>query len=421
MKTEKGTTSAAGARRPLPLKGVKVLDMSRVLAGPWATMSLADLGAEVWKIENIKGGDDTRAWSTPSYKGVSTYFLCANRGKESIAVDLKHPEGRAIVCELAKQADILVENFRAGTMDRLGLGYEELKALNPRLIYCSISGYGQTGPESSRPGYDFIMQAESGLMSISGEVDGGPLRAPIALTDVISGMTATQSILAALLQARETGEGQFIDVALLDCSLNLLINVGSGYLNTGKTPKRFGNAHPTVVPYQIFAGSDGDFVLAVGNDRQFASLCNDVMDMPDLAVDPKFATAKNRAVYRDELLARMAERFKAEPCDHWLQGCAREGIPAGVVKDVATAFESPSVVERNVIQTLDHPYLETVRLVRPAHGVAAQETTTYRAPPMLGQDTEEVLKRVLNYDADRIEALMADGAVARYEHVPLED
>ncbi len=408
------TLLAQDSAGSLPLTGVKVLDLSRVLAGPWATMSLADMGAEIWKIENINGGDDTRAWSTPNYKGVSTYFLCANRGKQSIAVDLKHPAGREIVRELAKKADVLVENFRAGTMDRLGFGYEDLHALNPQLIYCSISGYGQVGPEADRPGYDFVLQAESGLMSITGEVDGDPLRAPIAITDVIAGMTATQSILAALLQARASGKGQRIDVALLDCALNLLINVASGYLNTGNTPKRFGNAHPTVVPYQVFEGSDAEFVLAVGNDRQFSSLCRDVIDQPQLAEDPRFKTAHCRAIYREDLLVHLAACFASKPCAHWLDACARAGIPAGVVKDVAGAFASRSVVERDVVQTLDHPVLGEVRLVRPAHGLAAQGANEFSAPPMLGQDTETVLKRVLGYDTAQIDKMEAQGAVARY-------
>lgn len=257
----------------LPLEGIRVLDLTRVLAGPWTTMSLSDLGAEVWKIENIKGGDDTRAWSVPNYKGVSTYFLCANRGKHSIALDLKSPKGHAIVLSLAARADVLVENFRAGTVDRLGLGYEDLRRINPGLVYCSISGYGQTGPEATRPGYDFIMQAESGLMSITGEANGPPNRLGVAFTDVVAGMVATQSVLAALYQRRTTGLGQFIDVALLDSTLNLLINVGSSWLNAGVEATRYGNSHPTLVPYQLFNTSDGTFALAVGNDRMFADFC----------------------------------------------------------------------------------------------------------------------------------------------------
>jgi len=294
--TEDHSRDAGQASRPrLPLEGIKVLDLSRVLAGPWATMSLADLGAEVWKIENIDGGDDTRAWSVPSYKGVSTYYLCANRGKQSIALDMKSPEGLAIVRELAAKADIVVENFRSGTADRLGVGFQELSASNPRLIYCSISGYGQTGPDAGRPGYDFVMQAESGLMAITGESDGEPMRVGVAITDVVCGMVATQSILAALYERTTTGKGQFLDLSLIDCALSLLINVGSGYLNTGREVARYGNAHPTVVPYQIFEASDGGFALAVGNDKQFAALCEKVVGLPHLAKDPRFIKAGARA------------------------------------------------------------------------------------------------------------------------------
>lgn len=409
------TSESEPEPRALPLKGVKVLDLSRVLAGPWATMSLADLGAEVWKIENINGGDDTRAWATPNFKGVSTYYLCANRGKESLAVDLKHPEGREIILKLAAEADIFVENFRGGTVDRLGIGYDDLRKINPRLIYCSISGYGQTGPQSDRPGYDFIMQAESGLMSITGEREGPPLRVGVAITDIVAGMVATQSILAALLEVRATGKGQFIDIALLDCALNLLVNVGTGYLNANAIPTRFGNAHPTVVPYQLFQASDGDFALAVGNDRQFTCLCDEVVNLPNLAIDERFMTAKNRAVYTEELIAFLSAEFLKKPCDYWLQSCVEAGVPAAVVKDVPEALESPVVVERNVIQTLEHPFLDQVRLVRPAHGLEAQQSANYKAPPMLGQDSEAVLERVLKYDDLQIKELINSGAIAQYE------
>lgn len=396
----------------LPLDGIKVLDFTRVLAGPWATMSLADLGAEVWKIENVDGGDDTRAWSVPSYKGVSTYYLCANRGKQSIALNLKSPEGKRIVLDLAARADVVIENFRAGTAKRLGIGYDDLRAINPRLVYCSISGYGQSGPEAQRPGYDFIMQAESGLMSITGEPDGPPNRLGVAFTDVVAGMVATQSILAALYQRRDTGEGQYIDIALLDCTLNLLINVATGYLNVGVDGRRYGNAHPTVVPYQIFEAADGSFALAVGNDRMFADLCEKVIELPELARDPRFVTAHQRAVHRDALIPIMAEVLRARPCAHWLDACDRVGVPAGRVKSVSEAFASPSVVERGVIQRLHHPQLGEVRLVRPAQGLAAQAARPSKPPPLLGEDTAAVLTRVLGYDEARLAALAEAGVIA---------
>jgi crotonobetainyl-CoA:carnitine CoA-transferase CaiB-like acyl-CoA transferase len=398
----------------LPLAGLKVLDLSRVLAGPWATMSLADLGAEIWKIENVDGGDDTRAWSVPNYKGVSTYYLCANRGKKSIALDLKSPEGLAIVRELALKADIVVENFRAGTADRLGVGWAALQAINPSLIYCSISGYGQSGNDAERPGYDFVMQAESGLMAITGENGGDPMRMGVAITDIACGMVAAQSILAALYERQNTGKGQYIDLALFDCALNLLINVGSGYLNTGISPKRYGNAHPTVVPYQVFETADGSFALAVGNDRQFAALCDKVIGLPHLARDERFITANGRAIHREALIPPLAEAFRTAGSDHWMQACAAASVPAGIVKSVPEVFESENVRGRDVVHILPHPHLGEVSLIRPAHGIAAQRDADFIAPPMLGQDTAEVLESVLDYDGERISRLRASGAIAIY-------
>lgn len=398
--------------KSLPLAGIRVLDLTRVLAGPWATMSLADLGADVWKIENIKGGDDTRAWSVPNYKGVSTYYLCANRGKQSIALDLKAPEGRQIVLDLAAKADIVVENFRAGTSERLGLGYEQISKLNPGVIYCSISGYGQTGPERNRPGYDFIMQAESGLMSITGQIDGPPNRLGVAFTDVVAGMIATQSVLAALYQRRDTGRGQYIDVALLDSTLNMLINLGTGYLNAGVEPVRYGNAHPTVVPYQVFDTEDGVFALAVGNDRMFIDFCEQVIDRPELALDPRFVTSHQRAVHREELLPLLAGIMRQRSCEHWLTACHKASVPAGRVKTVAEALRSPTVIDRGVIQKLEHPELGTIALIRPAHGLAAQEAHRAKAPPMLGEDTRIVLRDILGFDDPAIDQLAAAGVIA---------
>ncbi|GGO34528.1 CoA transferase [Gemmobacter aquaticus] len=405
----------AKTMQTLPLKGIKVLDLTRVLAGPWTTMSLADLGADVWKIESVKGGDDTRAWSVPNFKGVSTYYLCANRGKHSIALDLKSPEGRAIVLELAARADVMVENFRAGTVDRLGIGYGDIRAINPGIVYCSISGYGQTGPEVTRPGYDFIMQAESGLMSITGQTDGPPNRLGVAFTDVVAGMVATQSVLAALYQRRDTGVGQYIDVALLDSTLNLLINVGTAYLNAGVEAKRYGNAHPTVVPYQLFTASDGPFALAVGNDRMFADFCNLVIDRPDLACDPRYLTSHDRALNRSGLLEEIQTIIATRTTTHWIQACQAADVPAGPVKSVSEALQAPSVVERGVIQRVEHPELGTVSLIRPAQGLAAQVDYKPKAPPMLGEDTRSILRDVLAFDAARIEELLAKGVIGCHD------
>ncbi len=397
--------------RKLPLEGIRVLDLSRVLAGPWATMSLGDLGAEIWKIENVKGGDDTRAWSVPNYKGISTYYLCANRGKHSIAVDLKAPEGRQIVLDLAAKADVVVENFRAGTVDRLGIGYEDIRKINPGIVYCSISGYGQTGPESDRPGYDFVMQAESGMMSITGQEDGPPTRLGVAFADVVGGMVATQSILAALYQRRETGLGQYIDVALLETTLNMLINVGTGYLNAGAEPRRFGNAHPTVVPYQVFDTADGTFALAVGNDRMFQDFCTQVIDRPDLVSDPRFVTSHQRALNREPLLAELAGILRGRGTEDWLAACHAASVPAGKVKSIAEALNAASANERGLIQILQHPELGEVRLVAPAQGLAAQKGLVPKAPPLLGEDTQAVLGRVLGIDRSRIETLAKAGII----------
>lgn len=403
------------SKRPLPLDGIKVLDLSRVLAGPWATMSLADLGAEVWKIEHVAGGDDTRSWSVPSYKGVSTYFFTANRGKQSIAVDMKSPEGLKIVRELAARADIVVENFRAGVAERLGVGYKALSALNPRLIYCSISGYGQTGPEADRPGYDFVVQAESGMMAITGEKDGEPMRVGVAITDIVCGMVSAQSILAALFERERTGLGQYIDMVLYDCGVTLLANVASGYLNGGVPPKRYGNAHATVVPYQVFQTADGSFALAVGNDRQFEAFCRHIVMLPHLAEDPRYSTAAGRATNRDTLIPVLAEALGKETRAHWMAGCQKYSVPAAEVKTVPEVFESPNVTERGMVLTLPHPHLDTVRMVRPAQGLEAQREAEYVAPPLLGQDTDAVLRNVMGYDADTIKRLVDSGAVAVYE------
>lgn len=395
----------------LPLEGIRVLDLSRVLAGPWSTMSLGDLGAEIWKIENVKGGDDTRAWSVPSYKGVSTYYLCANRGKHSIAVDLKAPEGRQIVLDLAAKADVVVENFRAGTVDRLGIGYEDIRKINPGIVYCSISGYGQTGPDRDRPGYDFVMQAESGMMSITGQEDGPPTRLGVAFADVVGGIVATQSVIAALYQRRDTGVGQHIDVALLDTTLNMLINAGSGYLNAGVEPARFGNAHPTVVPYQVFDTADGNFALAVGNDRMFVDFCNHVILRPELAQDPRFVTSHQRALNRVPLLEELAQILRGRETEHWLAACHAASVPAGKVKSISEALDEASANERGLIQVLQHPELGQVRVVAPAQGLAAQKGLTPKAPPLLGEDTSVILTSVLGFSPDRVEALAKAGVI----------
>jgi crotonobetainyl-CoA:carnitine CoA-transferase CaiB-like acyl-CoA transferase len=374
-------------------------------------MTLGDLGAEVWKIEHPVTGDDTRGWRPPEAGGESTYYFCANRNKRSVAVDLKAPEGQAIVRDLAARADVLIENMRLGALERMGLGVEALRTLNPRLIYCSISGYGRRGPRAADPGYDGVIQAESGLMSITGAADGEPMKVGVAITDLVCGMNATQAILAALLMRTQTGAGQFIDIALLDGGLAVLANVGSAYLNAGAAPARFGNSHPTVVPYGIYHGSDGPFVLGCGNDRQFRITCAEVLGRPDLVEDPRFRSNAQRHAHRAVLEATLAELFARRPASHWVRALMQADVPAAEVRTVPQALAAPEVLERGTIQTVPHPTAGEVRLVASPlrlEGMPAQPTP----PPLLGEHTRAVLNDVLGRSASDIDRLVAAGIVA---------
>ena len=332
-----------------PLDGIKVLDLSRILAGPWCTQTLADLGAEVWKIEEATAGDDTRGWMPPEIGGESTYFQCCNRSKLSVAVDLRDTEGREKIARLADQADVLVENFKKGGLDRFGLGYAQLHERNPRLIYCSISGYGRTGPRADEPGYDFAIQAESGLMAITGEPEGAPMKHGVAITDLVTGMNATQAILAALIARGKTGRGQHLDIALFDSAVALLANVASGHLATGRAPGRFGNAHATVVPYQLFDTADGVLALACGNDQQFRALCGRVLVRPDLAEDERYRTNRNRVLNRDTLIPTLAAVFRGKGTGHWLESLRAAGVPAGQVRSVPEVFAAPDTIGRGLV------------------------------------------------------------------------
>ena len=384
-----------------------------MLAGPWCTMTLADLGAEVWKVEHPRNGDDTRGWRPPEVGGESTYYLCTNRNKLGIAVDLKLPEGRRIVQRLAAKADVLVENMRLGALDRLGLGWKALRAANPMLIYCSLSGYGRDSPRAADPGYDAVIQAESGLMSITGTAEGEPMKHGIAVTDVVSGMNAAQAILAALLLRTRTGEGQFIDIALLDGALALLANVGSGYLNAGAVPKRLGNSHPTVVPYGIFQASDKGFVLGCGNDRQFRAVCAMVLDRPDLADDPRFQRNHDRQINRKALVLLLEELFAARPAEQWVRALTAADVPAAVVRSVPEALAAPEVVARGLVQRMLHPTVGEVAMVASPlrlQGLPAQPA----APPLLGQHTRAVLRQVLGADASEIDRWAAAGVIAEH-------
>ncbi|SDR60575.1 Crotonobetainyl-CoA:carnitine CoA-transferase CaiB [Rhizobiales bacterium GAS191] len=396
----------------MPLTGTKVLDLSRVLAGPWCAQTLADLGADVWKVEEPGRGDDTRAWMPPEIEGESTYYMSANRSKRSIAVDLKHPDGQRIVRELAMKADVLVENYKKGTLERFGLGYEQLSALNPRLVYCSISGYGRTGPRADEPGYDFAIQAESGLMSITGEPGGAPMKHGMAITDLVTGMNAAQAVLAALLARVRTGKGQLIDMALLDCAVALLANMASGHIVTGAEPQRLGNAHPTVVPYQVFETSDGDFVLAVGNDSQFRALCDKVVGLPDLSVDPRFATARGRVIHREALIPELAAAFRTRPTAEWIAALHREKVPCGQVRNLTQVFASPEIAARRMVAEVQDARHGTVKLMRSPLALRGTPTREPTSPPRLAEHTAALLSEVLGLDATAIAALRASGAVS---------
>jgi crotonobetainyl-CoA:carnitine CoA-transferase CaiB-like acyl-CoA transferase len=395
----------------MPLTGIKVLDLSRVLAGPWCTQTLADLGADVWKVEEPSRGDDTRAWMPPEIGGESTYYLAANRSKRSIAIDLKHKDGQRIVRDMAMKADVLVENYKKGTLERFGLGYEELAALNPRLVYCSISGYGRTGPRADEAGYDVVIQAESGLMSITGEPEGGPLKHGMAIADLVTGISAGQAVLAALLARARTGKGQLIDMALFDCAVALLANMASGHIVTGDVPKRYGNAHPTLAPYQLFETTDGDVVLAVGNDGQFRALCEKVIERPELAADPRFANSRARVINREALVPELAASFRKRGTAFWIAALQREKIPCGQVRDLGEVFASPEIAARQMVVEVDDHRHGTLKLMRSPLALRGTPTREPTAPPRLGEHTDVLLREVLGLGAAEIGALRASGAV----------
>jgi crotonobetainyl-CoA:carnitine CoA-transferase CaiB-like acyl-CoA transferase len=379
----------------LPLAGIRVLDLSRVLAGPWATQMLADLGAEVIKIEKPGAGDDTRGWGPPWAKDAagsatkeSAYFLCANRGKKSITVDITTAEGQAQVQQLARECDVLVENYKVGGLAKYGLDYANIRKLNPRLVYCSITGFGQTGPYKDRAGYDFMIQGLGGLMSITGEKDmlpgGGPQKVGVAVVDLFTGMYSSVAILAALRHRDATGEGQHIDMALLDCSVAMLANVASNYLVSEKVPQRMGNAHPNIVPYQAFRCRDGFLILAVGNDEQFARFCAEA-GLASLATDARFAKNQGRVEHRHELIPFIEEAFLTRDRDDWLAAFERLGIPAGPINTIDQVFADPQVIARGLRLDLPHATAGTVPGVANPIRFSATPLAPERAPPVLGE------------------------------------
>ncbi len=405
---------------PGPLSHIRVLDLSRVLAGPWAGQNLADLGAEVIKVERPGQGDDTRRWGPPYLKDAAgrdtsepAYYLSCNRGKKSIALDLATPEGQRLARELAAKCDILLENYKVGGLARFGLGYDDLEASHPHLIYCSITGFGQTGPCRERAGYDLIAQGMGGLMSITGEPDGapggGPKRVGVAIADLFSGMYATIAVLAALARRERTGRGQHIDLALLDCQVAMLANQAMNYLTSGRPPPRMGNAHANVVPYQPFATADGQIIVAAGNDTQFAGLCA-VIGRPELADDPDFATNAARIRNRERLLPMIAEQIKARTNREWQEELEAVGVPCGPINALDEVFAEPQVRARGMRFELDHPLAGRVPMVASPMRFSDTPIEYHAPPPLLGEHTDEVLGELLGLDAGEI-ARLRDGGV----------
>ncbi|MGE8638284.1 MAG: CaiB/BaiF CoA transferase family protein [Achromobacter sp.] len=408
--------------RPPALDGIRVLDLSRILAGPWCTQNLADLGADVIKIERPHVGDDTRAWGPPYLKdgdgrdtSESAYYLSANRNKRSVEADMATAEGAALIRELAAASDILVENFKVGGLAKYGLDYDSLKAINPRLIYCSVTGFGQDGPFAQRPGYDFMIQGMGGLMSITGERDdlpgGGPQKAGVAVTDIVTGMYATVAILAALQERHRSGLGQHLDIALLDSHVALLANQNSNYFNSEVAPTRAGNAHQNVVPYQVFAASDGHLIVATGNESQYRAYCR-AIGVPELGDDPRFATNRLRVNNRETLIGILTAIMLEGRRDDWIAKLEAVGVPCGPINNIAQAFAHPQAQARQLRRDLPHPAGGTAPVTASPLRFSASPVVYRRAPPMLGEHTEEVLREVLGKSADAIAAFKAATAKA---------
>jgi len=422
--------SGSAAVAPQALAGVRVLDLSRVLAGPWCTQVLADLGADVIKVERPPGeghpgGDDTRGWGPPFLKDVqgketaeAAYYLGTNRNKRSITIDIATPEGAALVRTMAGRSDVLVENFKVGDMARHGLDSASLLALHPRLVYCSITGFGQTGPYRDRAGYDYAVQGMGGLMSVTGpsraEIaddapGGGPQKVGVAVADLFTGMYAVTAILAALRHRDATGQGQAIDMALLDTQVAMLANLGAGYLATGVAPQRAGNAHQNIVPYQVFEVADGHLILAVGNDAQFARFCA-VAGCPELALNPRFSRNAGRVRDRATLVPLLAATLKRRPRREWLEALEAAKVPCGPINDLADVFADPQVRAREMTVEVAHPLAGAIRVVASPLKLSATPVRYDRAPPLLGADTEPVLAE-FGLDADAITALRRAGAI----------
>lgn len=403
-----------------------MLDLSRVLAGPWAGQLLADLGADVIKVERPGAGDDTRKWGPPFLKdregnptSDSAYYMCANRGKRSLAIDMTRPEGQELIRKLAAQSDVVLENFKTGGLAKYGLDYASLKAVNPRLIYCSITGFGQTGPNAHKPGYDFLVQGMAGLMSITGTPESGPVKVGVAIADVTTGLYATIAVLAALQARHTTGEGQWIDMALFDVQLGWLANQATNYLIGGIVPGLMGNSHPNIVPYQDLPTKDGRIIVAVGNDEQFARFA-EILGRPEWATDQRYATNKARVAHRAELINLIEERLREDNSAVWLEAMDKAGIPCGAVHSIAEAFTSQQAQARQLVVSVDHPIAGSVPTVANPIKFSGTPVEYKNAPPLIGQHSKEIL-REMGLTDEAAAALIGTGVVAQAEGIKNRD
>lgn len=373
------------------LDGIRILDLSRVLAGPYCTMILGDLGADVIKVEAPGGSDETRKWGPPFKEGVSAYYLCANRNKRSITLDLKSEEGIQAIKKLAIESDVIIHNFKTGTMERFGLSYDTLATINPKLVYCSITGFGETGPYKNMPGYDFIIQAMSGLMSITGEKDGEPQKLGIAITDVLTGLYACIGIQSALLERQRSGKGQRLDLSLYDTAVSSLVNIGSNYLMSGKLPERLGNHHANIVPYQAFHTKDGEMVIAVGNDHQFQALCR-ILGLSEIAEDPRFQSNPDRVQNREILVPILQQALLGKTTDIWLAACRQNKIPCGPIQNIAEVTVDPQLQSREMFATCEHPVAGEIGMIASPLKLSRTPTTIRRHPPEPGEHNDAIEK-----------------------------
>ena len=390
------------------LEHIKIVDLTRTLAGPFCTMMLGDMGADIIKIEEPERGDETRGW-TPFWNGESTQFVSFNRNKRSLSVNLKEPEGIQVVQSLARDADVMIESFRAGALDRMGLGYDAIKDLNPDIIYCSISGYGRTGPLAEKPGYDLLIQAYSGLMNLTGDPEGMPMRVGFSLVDLFTGMMAYGSIMTALYHREQTGQGQWVEAALLDGQVSALSYHAAAYLATQVEPRRMGSGHPSLVPYQSFPAADGFFIVGVANQGLWQRFCN-ALERPDLMEDPRFVTNDDRVAHRAECIEALSEIFQAKPAAHWVELISDAGVPCGPINRVSEVVQDPQVLARSMMVDIPHPKVPDLRVTGSPLKLSETPPSVRHHPPLLGQHNEEVLLE-LGYDAEKIARLREKGVI----------